>query len=185
MLDLRALAALPESCSGWGFAVGAAAARIARREAQRITWPVGVLADATPAVRTQVAALLRDDVLTELAWYVETRDARHVERARRMAGVFGDVVPHPIAGMLAPYADVRMPKMGGDARAADRVRREQIVAAFEHERARQRRGCPNTGKHAKDAHASVALLFGTTADAVKHVLEVRRSAVTRRPDGRR
>lgn len=171
MLELSALIALPESCSGWGFAVGAAAARIGPKETHRGAWPAGVLADATSGVRAQAAALLRDDVLIELAWYVETRDARHVERARRMAGVFGEVVPEPIAGMLAPYVDVRIPKVGGDARAADRVRREQVIAAVEHERARQRRGGSNAGKHAKDAYALVAVQFDTTADSVKHVVE--------------
>ena len=122
------------------------------------------------ATRTHVAALLVDDVLIELALYVETRDPRHVERARRMAGVFGSTVPETIARMLAPYEAVDVPSVAGDARAVGRVRREQITAAVEHELDRKRRGCPGAVQHAEHAYRRVGEQFGMGPGSVKHVI---------------
>lgn len=176
MFDLATLASWPPSCSGWGYAVGAAAARIPPRvvatvETRQDEWPAGVMAGAPERVREQVAALLADDVLIELAHFIETRDTGHVIRARRMVAVFGSEPPALLSRMLEPYRTVVIAPEKRDTRAAHRLRREWLVTAVEQELARKARGCPGAVPHAKAAYARVGARFGTSAGSVKHAVE--------------
>lgn len=183
MLDLTTLATLPASCSGWGFTVGPAAARVERRLTAQEEWPAGVMRDADPGVRDQLAALLADDVLIELAHFAETGDSGHLARARRIVAIFGPETPALLARLLLPYVALHVPPGKGEGRADQRVRRAWLTAAVDHELERKRRGLRGAVPHAKAACERVGAAFGIPAVTVRQTVKAR--GVPRTVGGRR
>lgn len=179
MFELTTLTEWPASCSGWGYAVGAAAARIPPKQMPSNPWPAAIMANAAPDVRQQVAALVTDDVLIELAYFAETGDAGHIARARRIVDIFGDKPPPVLARLIEPYQKVYVRADKGEARASDRVRRELLVGAVDHELDRKRRGCPGAVSSAKAAYERVGATWGLGAGSVKQAVEGRNRTLAR------